>query len=315
MTDHKATFEPGALRLTRDLVRLAIDPSIDHTPVRRGVWLPTAIHRQLDRVQLHRAFVHATALVTDVGQPHTFCGTSAAAVWQLPRIGPWPGRCEVLVSSPRRSSDLIRTHRGAPVDPVLVHGVRVTPVDRTVVDLARSDSLEAAVVAGDHAVREGLCTLSDLRILVDDIPRRGRGRSRAALVVSLIDPLSMSVGESLSKVRMFQLNLPRPRLQVEHRDDRGLIGIADFDWGGVVGEFDGKLKYAVPAGAAAQEAGEVVWREKQREDRLRRVGNRMARWVWADAMAPARLGAILAKEGIRPQPRCTWFDLGASRSA
>jgi hypothetical protein len=83
----------------------------------------------------------------------------------------------------------------------------------------------------------------------------------------------------------------------------------------VVGEFDGKLKYAVPAGAAAQEAGEVVWREKQREDRLRRVGNRMARWVWADAMAPARLGAILAKEGIRPQPRCTWFDLGASRSA
>ena len=33
-----------------------------------------------------------------------------------------------------------------------------------------------------------------------------------------------------------------------HEDSAGLIGYVDFDWDGVVGEFDGKLKYKVPEG-------------------------------------------------------------------
>lgn len=305
-------FDPSQLRLTRDLVRLRIDPGETHVQIRRGVWLPRSAAAALDAGARHAAFVHATALIADADPPHTFCLASAGAVWGLPRIGAWPTHCDVLVQARRRGSELIRTHRGELVEAVLVHGVHVTPVDRTVVDLARTESLETAVVAADHALREDMCTIDELRGLVENIPKRGRGRSRAQLVVDMADPASMSVGESLSRVRMFQLNLPRPRLQVAHSDDRGLIGVVDFDWNGVIGEFDGKLKYAIPDGTDPAEAAEIVWREKQREDRLRRLENKVARWVWADALVPARMAAILAKEGIRPQARNAWFDVGSA---
>ena len=119
----------------------------------------------------------------------------------------------------------------------------------------------------------------------------------------------MSPGESLSRAAMFRLNLPRPDLQVEVDDADGLAGIADFGWPGVVGEFDGRRKYAVPEGADPAEAGEVLWREKRREDRLRR-SVRVARWTWADARAEVPLARILAEKGIRAQPRNTWIDRG-----
>lgn len=83
----------------------------------------------------------------------------------------------------------------------------------------------------------------------------------------------------------------------------------DFWWEGVVGEFDGKMKYRVPRGASPEEAAEIVWREKKREDRLRR-GSEVARWVYADALDTRRLARILASAGIRPVARPRWFDLG-----
>ena len=67
---------------------------------------------------------------------------------------------------------------------------------------------------------------------------------------------------------------------------------------------------AVPEGATSAQAAEVLWREKRREDRLRRRA-RVTRWLWNDAMRGARLLVRLGEVGIRPTPRSTWFDLGA----
>lgn len=54
-------------------------------------------------------------------------------------------------------------------------------------------------------------------------------------------------------------------------DDQGLIGYSDYFWEEemVVGEFDGKLKYAVAPGATPQEASRAIIAEKIREDRIR----------------------------------------------
>lgn len=108
---------------------------------------------------------------------------------------------------------------------------------------------------------------------------------------------------------MFRANLPRPRLQGSFSDGAGLIGLTDFDWDRLIGEFDGRLKYRVPADATPEEAGEIVWREKKREDRLRRH-RPVARWTWATARDTGALARLLIGHGLRPEPRSTWIDLG-----
>lgn len=310
-------FDPVVLRSYADLRRCGIDPQ--RVPgwhrVRRGVWVGSQCWAALTPEQRHAALVHATAMLCDPDGSLVFAIESAAAVWGLPRIEAWPDRVRTLVTGSRmRGSAGIRPHLGAEADPVALRGIRVTSVARTVVDLARTGSLPTAVAAADHALRHGLCGVMDLNREADAVPRRARGRPLAALVAELADGDSMSAGESLSRVQMFLLGLPRPRLQVPHDDEVGPIGLVDFDWEGVVGEFDGKVKYRVPEGAGPEEAAEIVWREKRREDRLR-VGSRVARWTWDIALERSRLGQVLAAQGVRPDPRASWFDLGGSRSA
>ena len=308
-------FDAGILRRGRDLRAAGIEPTrAGWHQVRNGVWVSEHEWHGLTPEHEHAALVHATGLCLDRENP-VFAVTSAAAVWGLPRIEKWPDAVRVLVATEERGrgSSLVRPHVGREADTVRRGDIRVTSAARTIVDLARTGTLHTAVAAADHALRHELCSFDELMAEVDAVPPRVRGRNTARLVGALADPLSMSAGESLSRVQMFLLNLPKPELQKEIRDAAGLVGFVDFGWEGVVGEFDGKVKYRVAEGASPADAGEVVWREKQREDRLRRQG-RVARWTWAIALDRARLGARLAEYGIRPLPANTWVDLGA-RSA
>lgn len=308
-------FDPGVLRLTPDLRRIGVDPARSGWHhVRHGVWVEMSAWARLTPEQRHAALVHATDLVCRTPGEHVFALGSAAAVWGLPRVDRWPARVTVLESGAhKRGSRRIRVHLGAPADAVTVNGIRVTPPARTVVDVARTSSLATGLAAADHALRHGLCSAAELAAEAAEVRPRVLGRPAAHLVVELADARSMSPGESLSRAVMFRLNLPRPDLQVEVLDDDGLAGIADFGWPGVVGEFDGRRKYGIPEGADPAEASEVLWREKRREDRIRRRV-RLARWVWDDARGEAPLAKILAEQGIRSMPRNTWFDLG-SRAA
>ncbi len=192
---------------------------------------------------------------------------------------------------------------------MLVQGLLVTPPARTVIDLARFGTLQDAVTAADYCLRHDLCTPADLEEELALVPVRAAGRAHAKTVVGLADGLSMSPGESFSRVQMFRLQIPRPRLQVSFADDQGLIGDVDFWWKQAVGEFDGRTKYRVPAGADHEEVGRVLWAEKKREDRLRRK-TQVARWVWANLLKPEQLLAILAEKGVRPERRSTWLNRG-----
>ncbi len=310
-------LDPSFLRSYRELRRRGVDPQ--RAPgwrrVRRGVWAEETLWGALAPEQRHAALVHATAMVCEGVPGPVFAVESAAAVWGLPRVESWPTVVRTLATSGRpRGSTGVRPHVGADADAVVVHGIRVTTVARTVVDLARVASLPSAVAAADCALRHRLCTREQLRQEADAVPPRVRGRPLASLVVDLADGDSMSVGESLSRVQMFRLGLPRPRLQVEHHDDQGLIGVVDFDWDGVVGEFDGKVKYRLEAGADTDEAAETLWREKRREDRLR-VGSRVARWTWDIALDTNGLGQVLARQGLRAAPLSSWFGPGGCRPA
>ncbi len=187
--------------------------------MRNGVWVTEHEWRDQTPEHRHAALVHATGLCLERESP-VFAVTSAAAVWGLPRIEQWPDAVRVLVATEGRGrgSSLVRPHVGRDAATVRRGDVLVTTAARTVVDLARTGSLHTAVAAADHALRHGLCSFEELMAEADAVPpRRSRSKRPRAWWGHMADPLSMSAGESLSRVQMFLLNLPRPELQKEIR--------------------------------------------------------------------------------------------------
>lgn len=166
---------------------------------------------------------------------------------------------------------------------VVAAGIAVTSLTRTVVDLARTLPFEVAVPIADAALRSGKTTVDELVANLERHPGR-KGGPAAARVIAFADGGSESVGESRSRVAMHRHGLPGPVLQWEVISRNGVaLGRTDFGWPetGTVGEFDGRIKYNRLA-RPGELAGDVVFREKRREDRLRDQGLRVVRWVWDD---------------------------------
>ncbi|MDQ2849534.1 MAG: hypothetical protein M3Y49_02155 [Actinomycetota bacterium] len=279
--------------LLRDQSRLA--------RIRRGVYTDTRYWSQLQAAERYRIFVLAT--VECMRSAPIVSGLSAAAVWELPTVGRWPNTVEVLVArgGPGSTGNVARRRVASIPEPHQVGGVLVTSPARTVIDVARCADFAAALTVADAALRQKLCTPDDIDHEVELIPDRARGRKSAARVAMLADRLCESPGESLSRARMWELGLPQPRLQVPLHDSRGSYGRADFGWPGVIGEFDGKAKYGMQ-GIADEEAADVLWREKRREDRIRE-SDKVARWTWDDALRGSPMAQILARVGITPVPQ------------
>lgn len=274
--------------------------------VRRGVYTATGLWEDLEAADRYRMFVVATVECMRTDRP-LLCGLSAAAIWGLPTVGSWPTTVEVLGArgGPGSTGNVVRRRVIQIPDAHEVDGLRLTSPSRTVLDVARSADFAAALTIADAALRAQLCTAAGLDAELAKVGPRARGRGAAAHIVRLADGRSESPGESLSRARMWELGLPQPRLQVPLTDDHGTYGRGDFGWPGVVGEFDGKLKYAADE-TTGRTAQDVLWREKLREDRIRRHA-RVVRWTWADALGTHEMARKLAEVGIRTtNPRNAW---------
>ncbi|MDP1788755.1 MAG: hypothetical protein Q8K56_00365, partial [Rhodoglobus sp.] len=77
---------------------------------------------------------------------------------------------------------------------------------------------------------------------------------------------------------------PAPELQREFTAPDGRHRRADFWWENIrlVGEFDGRHKYADSRYTNGRSPEVVVWEEKLRENELREFDARITRWVWSD---------------------------------
>lgn len=300
----------------RSLARTAAAPAF-YTALDRGaairicpgVTLPADTWRTLDHDARFRALIHATALrFADAGP---FSHLSAAALWGLPIIGPWPGRVETLIdraSRGRSRRGIVRHAHGVPGDAIDIDGLLVTDLARTVVDAASILPFTSGVVMADFALRASRVAESwmfgqlDGRQLIDEArgPRSPRGRARAIDVASFADPASGSPGESDSRGIMHALGFDPPELQQPFWDADGLIGYSDFWWRelGLVGEFDGFAKYTQPQFLKGRTPSQVVIEEKIREDRIRALGLRIVRWVWSDIQQPQRLALLLDRAGV-----------------
>ena len=81
-----------------------------------------------------------------------------------------------------------------------------------------------------------------------------------------------------------------------------LVAATDFAWHEqrVFGEFDGKMKYGRLL-RAGETAGDAVFREKQREDRVRELtGYRCGRLVWTDLARPRSRPPGSAASSVAP---------------
>lgn len=240
---------------------------------------------------------------------------SAAAVWGIDKIGPWPTRTDVIV--PRRgggrSSGHLRrwTIAADDADTVSWRGHEITTPAQTALDLARTRPFTEAVIALDQALWERrpggpLTTLDELWATFDAAsPRRGDARARTALAFA--SPRADSVRESQSRSLLHQLGFPEPVLQQPFRLPSGRVVRTDFFFAefGHVGEFDGVGKYIDPQLRGGRTPEQVLIEEKDRGDELRRIVRRLSRWRVPDLRDARRLYDLLRLDGLpstRPRP-------------
>mgnify|MGYP001093759193 CR=1 FL=1 len=227
---------------------------------------------------------------------------SAAIVHHYPIWGATLQRVHQIRPGSGGSLRTARRHvhvgRLAPEDIVTVGDIRVTSPARTLVDLARNEGFDTAVIAADFALHapvfaketspRPLVTTEQLTAALArarHLPHIGAARR----ALRFADGRSESVGESRTRLTLRSCGLPDPELQVDVLD-RGLF-VARVDLAypefAVVIEFDGEAKYGMLLAPGESASGAVI-REKQREDDLRRLGLVVVRLTWRE-LADRRL--------------------------
>lgn len=255
----------------------------------RGAYFDISSVPKLSGAERHRLMVD-TFVPRLSGEP-VVSHLSAVVLHGLPLWRTHLNEVHVTRRAPAKAhrGAMVHSHLAAlePDDLVLVGHRRVTSPTRTAVDVARIVPFEQGVIVADAALRLGLTTPEKL---AEQLKRSRRlpGARAAGRVIAFADGRSESVGESRSRVMLHREGLPPPELQMTVCDgDEISLGRADFGYRRrkVLGEFDGKVKYQ--GGSHAENPGDVVFREKLRQDALRAAGWTVVRWVWADLDEPA----------------------------
>ncbi|GAA1582718.1 hypothetical protein GCM10009764_02130 [Nocardia ninae] len=257
--------------------------------VHRGLYMESADAVGLTEEQRHRVLtrgVFAAARSTVVVTHVSAAIAHGLPVWHIPLTPVHLSRDRSAGGRIRRRA-VVHSMPIAPDECTLIDDLPVTTVARTVVDLARSVPFEQAVVVGDAALRLGKTTRDEL---FEQIARaKGRtGRPQASRVVQFLDGRTENPGESRSRVAMRTSNLPSPELQARIlTPSNSQVARVDFLFPdlGVIGEFDGAIKYrAELRGTLTHE--DVVIAEKIREDALRHLGWTVTRWTWRNLDHP-----------------------------
>lgn len=283
----------------------------DWVSLRRGVYIERSVLAEVANASDRQHALDVAAVLCTVRHDALACGSSAARILGLETLSALPDDVVIVTSGDgwgqRRRRHVLRYADVPPHHRASRHGVPTTSAARTIVDLARGWPLADGVVLADSALRGRLTTVTELHdVAVECYFWPGISKVRRAL--GLADPASESVLESLSRIAMYEQQLPAPRTQVVIGDAAGPIARADFLWEryGVVGEADGLGKY-VSDGRRSTAA--IVRAEKWREERILDAGYEIVRWGWRDANRPDvlanRLRAAFARGVARQAGRAS----------
>lgn len=283
----RGAFAPDAARAAgRSLTRLCIGAY-----VLQEEWETLFVEERI-RTKMHAVRFRDTL-------DHTaYCLASAAAMHGLPLYRVRDDRVDVIVSGehPRHSGrDVHRHYMPLPEeDVVTIEGLRITSLDRTVYDVIRNTSLEAAVVVFDAALRliawddttntYDTASAEEFRQLVRNRVSShagARGIRQARFVTDLADGRACLPGESIARLWMWQLGVPMPQLQYRIDLPDGTYALLDFGWPALRrwAEFDGLFKYTDQRILAGRHPDEVRAAQSRRQAMIEAAtGWRCDRW-------------------------------------
>ncbi|KAE8762846.1 hypothetical protein [Georgenia thermotolerans] len=289
--------------LVRDVGYDAIRPAVragELVKVRRGAYAPPLEAPEQWRQLEHLALSRCAALARQLSCEFIFSHRTAALIhgcwvyWNdaTTHISQW-------VRPPQEGGSALRRHLIADLpetDIVIVSGVRVTSLERTVVDCARTMRPREALAIADSAMRilarpdrfDRVSSARRVEAVRESLrarlaQRRGdRGVVRARAVVESADAFSESAGETDLRWVAVSRGLPRPVAQLAVETTEGVF-FSDLGWSVkapktrlVLAEYDGLQKYRAANGTAP---GAALYAEKVREDALRAAGAVVHRFV------------------------------------
>lgn len=251
----------------------------------------------------YRALVRASMIVAP---PATaVAGPSAALLWGMSTLAPWPERAVHLrpPTMDTHSSRWVDRSAGSADIRDVVDGMPVTSPARTVVDVARMLPRATAFALAATALYQPSrgAPIAQLSEVLAELHRIGpsRGVRAARAIAMLVGDGCQSAAEAISLMLMLDLGFERPQQQVEFRDAEGRM-IVDAYWPsvGLVGECDGRSKYLRDDVGDGRAASHAVVDEKLREDRLRALGLTVVRWTTETLRDPRAFAVLLETAGV-----------------
>ena len=206
--------------------------------VRRGFLVP--VHRGVYRMASSAPTWEssAAAALAAAGRSAAVSHWSAARLHDLSTPPRKLARLDVVVPNGalRRSLHGVTVHRSrslAAVDVVVVRGLRVTSVARTLLDLAPQATREELERLLDDALLRRRTTLGRLERTLDRAGARGRGGVVALRTAAAVwgEGRYESIAETATARWLAQAGLELPRSQYEVRDSDGaFVARVDFAW-------------------------------------------------------------------------------------
>ncbi len=239
--------------------------------LQRGVYLPD--RRAASKLEAARA-----ALVA-VNEPDSAASHVTAARVHGLRVPEQLNDCEHITiprpeRRPHRPRLRLHTARLPEEDVVVLRGVPVTTVARTLVDLCRSWPRLDAVCAVEDALRRGLVVKDDLELASWRLTRtpwiiRARSRFNAA------DPRSQSPLETQARLVLLDAKLPcpEPQLMVELPTGRRAYLDLGYRQHRVGIELDGRDVHSMPR---------ALYNDRARQNALTSLGWTILRFTWTD---------------------------------
>lgn len=268
-----------------------------------------------DPLDLHRMRLAASLLLYPDAGP---CGVSLLAHFGIDVWGADLNRVDVVreVSSEVLTS-LCRIRPPYPaVRPWVDLGARTDvassgsseAVAAAVVQTALDHGALPAIISADDALQDGVTTVEAIVAAAASV-RRWPGAGKVRTMVAMMDGRSQSVGESRLRVMLTVSGLrlvPQYPISDEGADNPFAYADLLVDGTNLLLEFDGKIKYG---------SQEALWREKKREDRIRRRNYRVERVIWADLERPTVLLPRIRHEIRMSESRPSVVELAPASSA